>query len=185
MISTGELRKGVAIELDGELWQILDYHHIKMGRGSAQVRIKLKNVKKGSIVEKSFQAGERWPRAQLDRRPIQFMYRDGDAFHFMEMETYEQFHLNADQLEDAVNYMKDGMTLDRISYDGETLGVELPITVDLVVVETDPGFAGDTATGARKPATTESGLIVQVPLFVTEGDTIRVDTRTGEYQTRL
>ena len=185
MISTGELRKGVVIELDGELWQILDYHHIKMGRGSAQVRIKLKNVKKGSIVEKSFQAGERWPRAQLDRRPIQFMYRDGDAFHFMEMETYEQFHLNADQLEDAVNYMKDGMTLDRISYDGETLGVELPITVDLVVVETDPGFAGDTATGARKPATTESGLVVQVPLFVTEGDTIRVDTRTGEYQTRL
>jgi elongation factor P len=185
MISTGELHKGVVIELDGDLWQILDYHHIKMGRGSAQVRIKLKNVKKGSIVEKSFQAGERWPRAQLDRRPIQFMYRDGDAFHFMEMETYEQFHLNADQLEDAVNYMKDGMTLDRISYDGETLGVELPITVDLLVVETDPGFAGDTATGARKPATTESGLIVQVPLFVTEGDTIRVDTRTGEYQTRL
>ena len=185
MISTGELHKGVVIELDGDLWQILDYHHIKMGRGSAQVRIKLKNVKKGSIVEKSFQAGERWPRAQLDRRPIQFMYRDGDAFHFMEMETYEQFHLNADQLEDAVNYMKDGMTLDRISYDGETLGVELPITVDLVVVETDPGFAGDTATGARKPATTESGLVVQVPLFVTEGDTIRGDTLTGEYQTRL
>jgi elongation factor P len=185
MISTGELHKGVVIELDGDLWQILDYHHIKMGRGSAQVRIKLKNVKKGSIVEKSFQAGERWPRAQLDRRPIQFMYRDGDAYHFMEMETYEQFHLNASQLDDAVNYMKDGMTLDRISYDGETLGVELPITVDLVVVETDPGFAGDTATGARKPATTESGLVVQVPLFVTEGDTIRVDTRTGEYQTRL
>ena len=185
MISTGELHKGVVIELDGDLWQILDYHHIKMGRGSAQVRIKLKNVKKGSIVEKSFQAGERWPRAQLDRRPIQFMYRDGDAFHFMEMETYEQFHLNASQLDDAVNYMKDGMTLDRSSYEGETLGVELPITVDLVVVETDPGFAGDTATGARKPATTESGLVVQVPLFVTEGDTIRVDTRTGEYQTRL
>ena len=185
MISTGELRKGVVIELDGDLWQILDYHHIKMGRGSAQVRIKFKNVKKGSIVEKSFQAGEKWPRAQLDRRPIQFMYRDGDDFHFMEMETYEQFHLNASQLDDAVNYMKDGMTLDRISYEGETLGVELPITVDLVVVETDPGFAGDTATGARKPATTESGLIVAVPLFVTEGDTIRVDTRTGEYQTRL
>jgi len=185
MISTGELRKGVVIELDGDLWQILDYHHIKMGRGSAQVRIKLKNVKKGSTVEKSFQAGEKWPRAQLDRRPIQFMYRDGDDFHFMEMESYEQFHLNAVELDDAVNYMKDGMTLDRISYEGETLGVELPITVDLVVVATDPGFAGDTATGARKPATTESGLIVSVPLFVTEGDTIRVDTRTGEYQTRL
>jgi elongation factor P len=185
MISTSELHKGVVIELDGDLWQILDYHHIKMGRGSAQVRIKLKNVKKGSTVEKSFQAGEKFPRALLDRRPIQFMYRDGDDFHFMEMESYEQFHLNASQLDDAVNYMKDGMTLDRISHDGETLGVELPITVELVVVETDPGFAGDTATGARKPATTESGLIVSVPLFVTEGDTIRVDTRTGEYQTRL
>jgi elongation factor P len=185
MISTGELRKGVVIELDGELWQILDYHHIKMGRGSAQVRIKFKNVKKGSIVEKSFQAGEKWPRAQLDRRPIQFMYRDGDAFHFMEMETYEQFHLNADQLEDAVNYMKDGMQLDRTTYEGETIGVELPITIDLVVESTEPGFAGDTQSGARKPATTETGLIVQVPLFVNEGDTIRIDTRTGEYQTRV
>jgi elongation factor P len=185
MISTGELRKGVVIELDGDLWQILDYHHIKMGRGSAQVRIKLKNVKKGSTVEKSFQAGEKWPRAQLDRRPIQFMYRDGDDFHFMEMESYEQFHLSASELDDAVNYMKDGMLLDRISYEAETLGVELPITVDLLVTETEPGFAGDTATGARKAATTETGLIVQVPLFVVEGDTIRVDTRTGEYQTRL
>ena len=185
MISTGELRKGVVIELDGDLWQILDYHHIKMGRGSAQVRIKLKNVKKGSTVEKSFQAGEKWPRAQLDRRPIQFMYRDGEDFHFMEMESYEQFHLSASELDDAVNYMKDGMLLDRISYEAETLGVELPITVDLLVTETEPGFAGDTATGARKAATTETGLIVQVPLFVVEGDTIRVDTRTGEYQTRL
>ena len=185
MISTGELRKGVVIELDGDLWQILDYHHIKMGRGSAQVRIKLKNVKKGSTVEKSFQAGEKWPRAQLDRRPIQFMYRDGDDFHVMEMESYEQFHLSASELDDAVNYMKDGMLLDRISYEAETLGVELPITVDLLVTETEPGFAGDTATGARKAATTETGLVVQVPLFVVEGDTIRVDTRTGEYQTRL
>jgi elongation factor P len=185
MISTGELRKGVVIELDGDLWQILDYHHIKMGRGSAQVRIKLRNVKKGSTVEKSFQAGEKWPRAQLDRREIQFLYRDGDDFHFMEMESYEQFRLSANQIDDIVPYLKDGMTLDRITYEGETLGVELPITVDLVVAETEPGFAGDTATGARKAATMESGLIVSVPLFVTEGDTLRIDTRTGEYQTRL
>jgi elongation factor P len=113
------------------------------------------------------------------------MYRDGDDFHFMEMESYEQFHLSASELDDAVNYMKDGMLLDRISYEAETLGVELPITVDLLVTETEPGFAGDTATGARKAATTETGLVVQVPLFVVEGDTIRVDTRTGEYQTRL
>ncbi len=185
MISTGELRKGVVIELDGDLWQILDYHHIKMGRGSAQVRIKLRNVKKGSTVEKSFQAGEKWPRAQLDRREIQFLYRDGDDFHFMEMESYEQFHLTANQIDDIVPYLKDGMTLDRITYEGETLGVELPITVDLVVAETEPGFAGDTATGARKAATMETGLVVSVPLFVTEGDTLRIDTRTGEYQTRL
>ncbi|HSG85438.1 MAG TPA: elongation factor P [Candidatus Limnocylindrales bacterium] len=185
MISTGELRKGVVIELDGDLWQILDYHHIKMGRGSAQVRIKLRNVKKGSTVERSFQAGDRWPRAQLETRPIQFLYRDGDDYHFMDTDTYDQFVLRAEQLDDAVHYLKDGMTLDRTAYQGETLGVELPITVDLVVLETEPGFAGDTAQGARKPATTESGLVVQVPLFVTEGDTIRVDTRTGEYLTRV
>ena len=185
MISTGELRKGVVIELDGDLWQILDYHHIKMGRGSAQVRIKLRNVKKGSTVERSFQAGEKWPRAQLDRRPIQFLYRDGDDFHFMESESYEQFHLTASQLDEVVPYLKDGMVLDRISYESETLGVELPITVDLVVAETEPGFAGDTATGARKAATMETGLVVQVPLFVTAGDTLRIDTRNGEYQTRV
>ncbi len=185
MISTGELRKGVTIELDGDLWQILDYHHIKMGRGSAQVRIKLRNIKRGQTVERSFQAGEKWPRAQLDRRPVQFLYRDGDAFHFMDTDSYEQFHLNAEQLGDAVYYLKDGMVLDRTSYQGDTIGVELPVTVDLGVTETEPGFAGDTQTGARKPATTESGLVVQVPIFVNEGDTIRIDTRTGEYVTRV
>jgi elongation factor P len=185
MISTGELRKGVAIELDGDLWQILDYHHIKMGRGSAQVRITLRNIKRGQTVERSFQAGTKWPRAQLDRRPVQFLYRDGDDFNFMENDTYEQFHLTAAQLEDVALYLKDGLTLDRTSYQGETIGVELPVTVDLVVRETEPGFAGDTQTGARKLATMETGLVVQVPIFVSEGDTIRIDTRTGEYQTRV
>ena len=185
MISTGELRKGVVIELDGELWQILDYHHIKMGRGSAQVRIKFRNVKKGSTVEKSFQAGDRWPRAQIDRRPVQYLYRDGDDLHFMETESYEQFSLTTDQLSDAVPYLKEGMILDRTSYEGETIGVELPVTVDLAVVETEPGYAGDTATGARKAAKLETGLTISVPLFVSEGDSVRVDTRTGEYQTRL
>jgi elongation factor P len=185
MISTSELRKGVAIELDGDLWQILDYHHIKMGRGSAQVRIKLRNIKRGQTVERSFQAGDKWPRAQLDHRQIQFLYQDGDDYHFMETESYEQFHLTADQLDDAVNYLKDSLLLERTSYEGETIGVELPVTVDLKVVETEPGFAGDTQTGARKGARLETGLTVQVPIFVNEGDTIRVDTRTGEYQTRL
>jgi elongation factor P len=185
MISTGELRKGVTIELDGDLWQILDYHHIKMGRGSAQVRITLRNVKRGQTIERSFQAGTKWPRAQLEQRPVQFLYRDADEFHFMDSSSYDQFVLRGEQLGDAARYLKDGMSLDRTSYEGETLGVELPIAVDLSVVETEPGFAGDTQTGARKPATTETGLIVQVPIFVQTGDTIRIDTRTGEYQTRV
>ena len=185
MISTGELRKGVAIELDGELWQILDYHHIKMGRGSAQVRITLRNIKRGQTVERSFQAGTKWPRASMEKRPVQFLYHEGSDYHFMDNDTYDQFVLTADQLGEAAQYMKDGMTLDRTSYLGETIGVELPVTVDLKVVETEPGFAGDTQSGARKPATTESGLIVQVPIFVEPGDSIRVDTRTGEYQTRV
>ena len=185
MISTGELKKGVAIELDGELWQILDYHHIKMGRGSAQVRITLRNIKRGQTVERSFQAGTKWPRASMEKRPVQFLYRDDNEFHFMDTDTYDQFHLTADQLGDASQYMKDGMMLDRTTYQGETIGVELPVTVDLVVADTEPGFAGDTQTGARKPATTETGLVVTVPIFVETGDTIRVDTRTGEYQTRV
>ena len=185
MISTGELKKGVAIELDGELWQILDYHHIKMGRGSAQVRITLRNIKRGQTVERSFQAGTKWPRASMEKRPVQFLYKDGTDYHFMDNDTYDQFLLTTEQLGDAAQYMKDGMTLDRTSYQGETIGVELPVTVDLEVVETEPGFAGDTQSGARKPAQTESGLIVQVPIFVEPGDTIRIDTRTGEYQTRV
>jgi elongation factor P len=185
MISTGELRKGVAIELDGDLWQILDYHHIKMGRGSAQVRITLRNIKRGQTIERSFQAGTKWPRAMMERRPVQFLYRDGDDFHFMDTDSYEQFSLRADQLDDAVNYLKDGMTLDRTAYQGETIGVELPVSVDLTVAAAEPGFAGDTAQGARKSATLETGKVISVPLFVTEGDVVRVDTRTGEYLTRV
>jgi elongation factor P len=185
MISTGELKKGIAIELDGDLWQVLDYHHIKMGRGSAQVRIKLRNIKRGQTVERSFQAGEKWPRAYLDKRQVQYLYADGDEFHFMDTESYDQFTLTAEQLDDVRLYLKDGMMLDRTSYEGETIGVELPITVDLLVTETEPGFAGDTQSGARKPATLETGLIVQVPIFVEEGDTLRIDTRTGDYQTRV
>jgi elongation factor P len=185
MVSTSDLRKGIAIELDGELWQILDYHHIKMGRGSAQVRIKLRNIKRGQTVERTFQAGDKWPRAFLDKRQVQFLYRDGDDFHFMDTDSYDQFVLSAAQLDDVILYLKDGMMLDRTSYEGETIGVELPITIDLLVTDTEPGFAGDTQSGARKPASTETGLVVQVPIFVEEGDTIRVDTRTGEYQTRV
>jgi elongation factor P len=185
MISTGELKKGVVIELEGDLWQILDYHHIKMGRGSAQVRIKFRNVRKQSIVEKTFQAGEKFPRATMERRTAQFLFSDGDDYTFMDTETYDQFVITAERLGDAKDYIKDGLQLDRVSYEGETIGVELPINLDLTVTETDPGFAGDTATGTRKPATVETGLVVQVPLLVNVGDVIRVDTRTGEYQTRV
>jgi elongation factor P len=185
MISTGDLRKGIALEIDGEIWQILDYHHIKMGRGSAQVRIKLRNIKRGQTVERTFQAGEKWPRAFLDKRQVQFLYRDGDDFHFMDTDSYEQFSMSVQQLDEAARYLTDGMMVDRTTYEGETIGVELPINVDLRVVETEPGYAGDTQSGARKPATTETGLVLQVPLFVNAGDVVRVDTRTGEYQTRV
>ena len=135
MISTGDLRKGVAIELDGELWQILDYHHIKMGRGSAQVRITLRNIKRGQTVERSFQAGTKWPRASMERRPVQFLYHDGDDYHFMDSDTYDQFVLRRDQLGDTAVYLKDGMTLERTSYQGET-GVRIE---DLVVVDAEAG----------------------------------------------
>ena len=181
MISTGELKKGVAIELDGELWQILDYHHIKMGRGSAQVRITLRNIKRGQTVERSFQAGTKWPRASMEKRPVQYLYRDGADYYFMDTDTYDQFMLSAERLGEAAPYLKDGMTLDRTSYQGETIGVELPVTVDLAVVDTEPGFAGDTQSGARKPATTETGLIVQVPPFVSTGEKIKINTDDGAY----
>ncbi len=150
MISTGELKKGVAIELDGELWQILDYHHIKMGRGSAQVRITLRNIKRGQTVERSFQAGTKWPRASMEKRPVQYLYRDGNDFHFMDNDTYDQFILSAEQLGETAQYLKDGMTLDRTSYQGETIGVELPVTVDLKVVETEPGIRRRHAVGCTQ-----------------------------------
>lgn len=185
MISISDLRRGIVIELDNELWQVLEYQHIKMARGSAQIRIKLKNVKRGQTVERTFQATAKWPRAILDTRPVQFLYQDGNDYHFMENETYEQFHLTAGELGEVTDYLVEGMTLDRTTHGGETIGVELPVSVELRVVETEPGFAGDTQSGAKKPATLESGLIVQVPIFVDEGDVIRVDTRTGEYQTRV
>jgi elongation factor P len=185
VISTSDLRKGIALEIDGELWQVLDFHHIKIGRGSAQVRIKLRNVKRGQTVERSFQAGEKWPRAFLDRRQVQFLYRDGADYHFMDTESYEQFSMSAEKLGDAASYLSDGMMLERTTYESETIGVELPVTVELRVADTEPGYAGDTQSGARKPATTETGLVIQVPLFVNAGDVIRIDTRTGEYQTRV
>jgi elongation factor P len=185
MISTGDVKKGVIIELDGQLMKVLDWTHIKMARGSAQVRMKLQNVRKGDIVERTFQAGTRWPRARVEQRKVQYLYGDGDGYHFMDNETFDQFAVSAAQIGDDAHFLKEGTEVFVSMYDGEVLGVDLPVAVDLRVTQTDPGFAGDTATGARKAATVETGLVVQVPLFVNEGDLLRIDTRNGEYMTRL
>ena len=185
MIDTGDVKKGVIIELDGQLMKVLDWTHIKMARGSAQVRMKLQNVRRGDIVERTFQAGTRWPRARVEQRKVQYLYGDGDAFHFMDNETFDQFAVSAKQIGDDAQFLKEGMEVLVSKYEAEVLGVEMPVTVDLRVTQTDPGFAGDTATGAKKSATVETGLVVQVPLFVNEGDLLRIDTRTGEYMTRL
>jgi len=185
LISTGDVKKGVIIELDGQLMKVLDWSHIKMARGSAQVRMKLQNVRRGDIVERTFQAGTRWPRARVEQRKAQYLYGDGGTYHFMDTETYEQSAVGAALIGDDAKFLLENTEVMLSSHDGEVLGVELPVTVDLVVADTEPGFAGDTQTGARKPATTETGLVVQVPIFVETGDTIRIDTRTGDYQTRV
>lgn len=185
MISTGDLKKGITIELDGELFTILDYQHQKLGRGSAQVRLRLRNVRAGHITERTFQAGDRFPRAYLDRRQAQYLYREGDLFHFMDTETFEQTALDKAQLGDAADYLKESRTLDLLTYKGDPIGVELSITVELEVVETDPGFKGDTATGGNKQARLETGLTIQVPLFINTGDVIKVDTRNGTYIERV
>ncbi len=185
MISTGDVKKGVIIELDGQLMKVLDWSHIKMARGSAQVRMKLQNVRKGDIVERTFQAGTRWPRARVEQRRVQYLYSDGDVYHFMDSETYDQFAVSRTMLGDDAQYLVENTEVFVSSHESEILGVDLPVTVDLRVTQTDPGFAGDTATGAKKAATVETGLIVQVPLFVNEGDVLRIDTRTGEYVTRV
>jgi len=185
MISGSELRKGITIELDGELYQVLDYQHIKMGRGSAQVRLRLRDIRAGHTIEQTFQSSEKFVRARLDYRRMQYLYNDGDLYYFMDEENYEQMPLSTTQLGDAVNYLKEGMSLEVSSYKDELVGVELPITVELQVIDTGPGFKGDTATAGNKPATLETGITIQVPLFINTGDIIKVDTRTGSYLERV
>jgi elongation factor P len=185
MISTGDLKKGITIELDKTLYQIMDWQHIKVGRGSAQVRLKLRDIRGGHTIDRTFQAGEKFARARMDRHTVQYLYNDGDLFHFMDSESYEQIMLNRDQLGDAVNYMKEGISLDILYYKEEPISVELPNSVELEVVETEPGFRGDTATNLNKPAKLETGITIQIPLFVDVGEIIRVDTRTGAYLERV
>lgn len=185
MIGSSELRKGITIELDGELYQVLDYQHIKIGRGSAQLRLKLREIRGGHNIERTFQAGEKFVRAHLDYRNMQYLYNDGDLYYFMDEENYEQFPIGLAQLGNTINYLKEGMSLQISSYKGELIDVELPIAVELKVVETDPGFKGDTASAGNKPAKLETGITVQVPLFVTIGDVIKVDTRSASYLERV
>lgn len=185
MISTGELKKGVIIEMDNQLFSILDYQHQKIGRGSAQVRMRLRNVRTGSISDTTVQAGTKFPRVRLEQRAMQYLYAEDQNYYFMDQESYDQIGLSAAQLGDTINYLKDGMVIQVSFYENEPVDVEPPINVELQIVETDPGFRGDTASGGTKPARTETGLVVQVPLFVNQGETIRVDTRTGAYLERV
>ncbi|MCX6023464.1 MAG: elongation factor P [Chloroflexi bacterium] len=184
MISPGDLRKGIAIELDGVPYQVVDYSHIKVGRGSAQIRLKLRDVKEGHLIERTFQAGDKWPRARLDRRNAGYLYNDNEFYYFMDQENFEQFTLGDSQVGESKNFLKDGMVCEVLLYNDEPIGLELPLSVVLKVTETTPGFRGDTAQGGTKPATLETGLVVNVPLFVNEGDSIKVDTRDGAYLER-
>jgi len=183
MISGSELRKGVIIELDDKLYQVIDYRHIKMKR-TALARVKLRDIRAGHTIEQSFQSDQKFTRARLDFRGMQYLYNDGDLYYFMDEENFEQMPLNASQLGDAINYLKEGMSLQVSSYKGEMVGIEMPITVELQVADTGPGFKGDTATAGNKPATLETGIAIQVPLFVNKGDIIKVDTRDGSYLER-
>lgn len=185
MIDTGSLRKGLIIEHEGDLLRINDFQHVKQGRGSAFVRVTLRNIRTGSTVQQTFNAGTRFQQVRLERQRAQYLYSDGDEFNFMDLDTFEQFMLDRETLGDALNYLKEEDTIDILTYEGQPIDIEIPITVNLKVVQTDPGFKGDTATGGSKPATLETGLVVTVPLFVAEGEVIKVDTRTGEYLERV
>ncbi len=183
MIGVQDLRKGATFIEENELWRVLEYSHIKTGRGNATIRVKVRNLRSGGTMEKTYPSGSRVQDVRLDHAVVQYLYHDGDLYFFMNTETYEQPAIHAKTLGDAVNYLTDGMSLELESYDGEPINIELPTTVDLEVIQTDPGFAGDTATNANKPAKVTTGLQVQVPLFVNAGDIIRIDTRSGQYLT--
>ncbi len=181
MISSNDFRPGVTIEIDNQVWQVVDFQHVKPGKGAAFVRAKIKNLQTGAVIERTFNAGEKLPKAQVDRRPMQYLYADGDSFNFMDAETYDQVMLTKDQLTEALNFLKENMEITVLFFNGTIIGVELPNSVDLTVVETDPGIRGDTATGGTKPAKLETGYVVKVPMFINEGDVLRIDTRSGAY----
>jgi len=183
MLNSTELRKGVVIELNDKLYQVIEYKHIKMKR-TALVRLKLRDIIGGHTIEQTFQSDDKFTRARLEYRRMQYLYNDGGLYYFMDEDNFEQMPLNVSQLGDATEYIKEGMSLEISSYKEEIIGVELPITVELQVTQTEPGFKGDTATAGTKPAKLETGITIQVPLFINEGDVLKVDTRTGSYLER-
>ena len=184
MISVNDFKTGLTIEVDGDIWRVLDFQHVKPGKGAAFVRSKLRNLRTGAIQEKTFRAGEKVERAQIDNRPMQYLYASGDSDVFMDTETYEQVELSSKQIEYELNFLKENMEVHIIMFQGETLGVELPKTVELEVIDTEPGIKGDTASGGSKPAKLETGYVVQVPFFVNVGDRVVINTSDGTYISR-
>ena len=184
MVSAGDFRNGVTLEIDGQVVQILEFQHVKPGKGAAFVRTKIKNVMTGSVVERTFRPTEKFPSARIDRVDMQYLYEDGDLYYFMDTETYDQVALNSETVGDALKFVKENEMCKICSHNGSVFSVEPPLFVELEITETEPGFKGDTATGASKPATVETGATVAVPLFVNQGDKIKIDTRTGEYLSR-
>ncbi len=185
MISAGDFRNGVTLEIEGNVYQILEFQHVKPGKGAAFVRTKLKNIINGGVVEKTFRPTEKFPAARIGRVDMQYLYSDGDLFHFMNTETYDQIALNSDDVGDALKFVKENEMVKICSHNGNVFAVEAPLFVELEITDTEPGFKGDTATGATKPATVETGAVVYVPLFVETGNKIKIDTRSGEYLSRV
>lgn len=185
MIAAGDFKNGVTVEIDGNIYQILEFQHVKPGKGAAFVRTKLKNIISGGVIEKTFRPTEKFPKAHIDRKDMQYLYQDGDLYNFMDVETYDQIALNADVVGDALKFVKENETVKICSHNGNVFSVEPPLFVELEITETEPGFKGDTAQGATKPAVVETGATVMVPLFVEQGDVLKIDTRTGEYLSRV
>ena len=185
MISAGDFRNGITLEIEGNVFQIMEFQHVKPGKGAAFVRTKIKNVMSGGVVERTFRPTEKFPAARIDRVDMQYLYSDGDLFHFMDVNTYEQVALNPDSIGDALKFVKENEMCKVCSYNGNVFSVEPPLFVELEMTDTEPGFKGDTAQGATKPAVVETGATVYVPLFVDQGDKIKIDTRTGEYLSRV
>ena len=185
MISAGDFRNGITIEFEGNVYQIIEFQHVKPGKGEAFVRTMLKNIINGGVVEKTFRPTEKCPQARIDRKDLQYLYADGDLYNFMDTETYDQIALNSDTVGDALKFVKENEMVKICSYNGNVFAIEPPLFVELEITDTEPGFKGDTATGATKPAIVETGAKVMVPLCVDQGEVIKIDTRTGEYLSRV